>query len=296
MSGNQCFKEGKVHDAIEYYSQAIEKDPTVPALYANRAQCYLKLEKWTEALDNCTVGLQSAGSNTSLMTKLYYRKGLAEKQLKDFKAARTSFEKGIELEPTNDSLKKEIDLLAWAEKKSARRTREKQPIKPQPQKKSLKVPVEVVDKLPSIYSNTPAPTASTKETRRSKSTFEPPTEPLSLFLLTQLMRSSEVDLPYVYDYILTIAPNTFREVHSSSGINYDVIDFVLDAIIYKASEENESIDWVQNAVQLIRAMSTCPRFGIAKVFTAPEKVQNALKALVPKISSTLHAEVKKILT
>ncbi|KAA8915872.1 hypothetical protein TRICI_001965 [Trichomonascus ciferrii] len=296
MLGNQFFKEGKVNDAIEFYSRAIEKDPTVPALYANRAQCYLKLEKWAEALDNCTVGLQSAGSNTSLMTKLYYRKGLAEKQLKDFKAARASFEKGIELEPTNDSLKKELDSLVWAEKKSARRTREKQPIRTQPQKKSLKIPIEVVDKLPSIYSNTPAPASSTKETRRAKSTFEPPTEPLSQFLLTQLMRSSEVDLPYVYDYILTVTPNTFRDVHSSSGINYDVIDFVLDAIIYKASEASESIDWVQNAVQIIRAISTCPRFGIAKVFTSSEKVQSALKVLEPKISSTLHAEIKKILT
>lgn len=227
---------------------------------------------------------------------MYYRKGLAERQLKDFKAARASFEKGIELEPTNDSLKKELDSLAWAEKKAARQTRGKQSIRTQPQMNTLKVPIKVVDKLPSIYSNKPARTTPVKEARQVNSTFESPTEPLSLFLLTQLMRSSEADLPYVYDYILTIPPNTFRDVHSSSGINYDVIDFVLDAIIYKATSTSASIDWVQNAVELIRSMSKCPRFGIAKVFTSSEKVKEALKVLEPKISSTLHAEVKKILT
>lgn len=252
------------------------------------------MEKWKLAVDDCTVGINCPNVTNNLLAKLCYRKGLGEKQLSNVKAAKSSFQQGLEADPENELLKKELSALVWSEKKSARSNREKQ----RPGSSVKSIPINVVESLPERFSavlNTASdPITSAPEPRKISGTFEPPTEPLTLFTLTQLMRAPELDLPQVYDYILSIQPNTMRSIHGSSGINYDVIDFVLDAILYKA-KSTMGIGWVQNSVELIRSMSECPRFGIAKVFANTAKIKEVLEALKSRTSSQLYDEVRKIL-
>lgn len=43
--GNQLFKDHKFAAAAQAYSEAIEVEP-MPVLYSNRAQAYIKSERW----------------------------------------------------------------------------------------------------------------------------------------------------------------------------------------------------------------------------------------------------------
>ena len=48
--GNQFFSRGQYKEAIDKYSEAIELDSKNAILYANRAQCRLKLNEYVQIL------------------------------------------------------------------------------------------------------------------------------------------------------------------------------------------------------------------------------------------------------
>lgn len=61
--------------AVDFYSQAIEIDPTNANLFADRAQSYIKLNAFTEAVSDANKAIQL---NPNL-SKAYLRKGYAYK-------------------------------------------------------------------------------------------------------------------------------------------------------------------------------------------------------------------------
>ncbi|EDV91152.1 protein unc-45 homolog B [Drosophila grimshawi] len=61
--GNEAFKASKWTDAVQEYTAAIKlgaKHKELPVFYKNRAAAYLKLDKYTEAVDDCTESLRFA--------------------------------------------------------------------------------------------------------------------------------------------------------------------------------------------------------------------------------------------
>ncbi|XP_065204633.1 E3 ubiquitin-protein ligase CHIP-like [Planococcus citri] len=59
--GLQFLNSGKYDEAINYFNKAIVRNPSVPAYFTNRAQCYLKLQRWESACHDCrnAIGLDS---------------------------------------------------------------------------------------------------------------------------------------------------------------------------------------------------------------------------------------------
>ncbi|PIO63681.1 tetratricopeptide repeat protein [Teladorsagia circumcincta] len=55
--GNICFREKRYHKAIELYSQSLQKELSAP-VFGNRAQSYVNLERWQEALMDCNRALE----------------------------------------------------------------------------------------------------------------------------------------------------------------------------------------------------------------------------------------------
>ncbi|KAG0012868.1 STIP1 y and U box-containing protein 1 [Entomortierella chlamydospora] len=53
LKGNEYFKNKAYDDAIQEYSTAIVKDPKVAVYYCNRANCFLKLERFTNVVADC---------------------------------------------------------------------------------------------------------------------------------------------------------------------------------------------------------------------------------------------------
>lgn len=50
--GNKAFKEGKYHVAINAYANAIAKDPAPSTFYSNRAQCYYRVSKFANCMED----------------------------------------------------------------------------------------------------------------------------------------------------------------------------------------------------------------------------------------------------
>ncbi|KAF9960515.1 STIP1 y and U box-containing protein 1 [Mortierella alpina] len=53
LKGNEFFKTKSFDDAIQEYSTAIVKDPKVATYYCNRANCYLKLGRYSSVVSDC---------------------------------------------------------------------------------------------------------------------------------------------------------------------------------------------------------------------------------------------------
>lgn len=53
LKGNEYFKTKDYDGAIHEYSTAIVKDPKVAVYYCNRANCYLKVERYTNVVADC---------------------------------------------------------------------------------------------------------------------------------------------------------------------------------------------------------------------------------------------------
>lgn len=56
--GNAAFKDHDWPTAVDFYSQAIEKDNTVPAFFSNRAQAQIKLEAFGYCIADATKAIE----------------------------------------------------------------------------------------------------------------------------------------------------------------------------------------------------------------------------------------------
>ena len=118
--GNEAFKQGKVLEARkEFYAEGlswIEDDPIDEVdvnetshelkqlkvqLYSNLAMCDLKLDDWSEAINNSTQALKIEPNNI----KLLYRRASARLSYGILDGALDDIRKGLEIEPNNKELK-----------------------------------------------------------------------------------------------------------------------------------------------------------------------------------------------
>jgi DnaJ family protein C protein 7 len=97
---NEIFKQKKYEEAIEEYTKALEFDPSNKKfnsiILANRALCYQKLKKNTEALRD---------SNQSVKLNPYYARGYVKRgnvymELNMYDDAKADFQKAKELDPS----------------------------------------------------------------------------------------------------------------------------------------------------------------------------------------------------
>lgn len=103
--GNQALKQGRYEEAIEHYSAGLKIAPHITALHTNRAQAYLKLERYAEAIEDCDVLIRFPDfSVPTLVTKAHYRRALALAALKRFEEALEDAEEARKLEPKNKQL------------------------------------------------------------------------------------------------------------------------------------------------------------------------------------------------
>merc|ERR1712112_716336 len=56
--GNKYFNANKYESAIESYSKAIALNPNVPTYYTNRALCYMKCNRWPQAVQDAKAALE----------------------------------------------------------------------------------------------------------------------------------------------------------------------------------------------------------------------------------------------
>ncbi|XP_010770062.1 serine/threonine-protein phosphatase 5-like [Notothenia coriiceps] len=85
---NKYFKEKDYENAIKYYSEALEVNPTNAVYYSNRSLAYLRTECYGYALADATKALEIDKN----YIKGYYRRATSNMALGKFKAALKDYE------------------------------------------------------------------------------------------------------------------------------------------------------------------------------------------------------------
>ncbi|NP_001070789.1 uncharacterized protein LOC768178 [Danio rerio] len=81
-------------ETAERHTQSLQLDTHTCAAYTNRALCYIKLERFTEARQDCDSALQIEPTNK----KAFYRRALANKGLKDYLSCRSDLQQVLRLD------------------------------------------------------------------------------------------------------------------------------------------------------------------------------------------------------
>ncbi|CAO2838730.1 unnamed protein product [Amaranthus hypochondriacus] len=97
----EAFIDDHFELAVELYSQAIDLNPNIAELYADRAQANIKLSNFTEAVSDAKKAIQLDPS----MAKAYLRKGIACLKLEEYQTAKTAFLAGAALAPEDSRFK-----------------------------------------------------------------------------------------------------------------------------------------------------------------------------------------------
>jgi len=108
MEGNKKKLNDKLYqEAIEFYTKAIAYgtiNSNLAIYYSNRAAAYSHLEKFQEALDDC----KSSISKKEDYSKAWSRLGLAHFNLGNFQESVKAYERALELEPNNGTIKESL--------------------------------------------------------------------------------------------------------------------------------------------------------------------------------------------
>lgn len=108
--GNEEFKNGFWDEALVWYTKAIkcgEKHKDLPVFYKNRAATYLKLEKYSNALDDCSKSLEGCPNDPkALFRRFQSLEGLErfEEAYRDLRAIHTQ-------DPNNKIIKPHLERM-----------------------------------------------------------------------------------------------------------------------------------------------------------------------------------------
>lgn len=105
--GNERFKAKQYEAAIGFYSRAIDLKKDEPIAYANRSACYINLKRFFEAKEDCDVAIKLDSS----LTKAYYRRAIALKELMRYQLALKDYKMVSSLDSQIELAKKEAKAL-----------------------------------------------------------------------------------------------------------------------------------------------------------------------------------------
>ncbi|XP_042280003.1 sperm-associated antigen 1-like [Thunnus maccoyii] len=105
QEGNEFVKKGQYQDALGKYTECLKLKPEECAIYTNRALCYLKLERFTDAKQDCDAALKLEPTNK----KAFYRRALANKGLKDYLACSSDLQEVLQQDPNVQEAEKELE-------------------------------------------------------------------------------------------------------------------------------------------------------------------------------------------
>lgn len=165
--GNKCFKNEDYITALVKYTEAIILNKENPVLYSNRALTFIKLQSWDNAINDCNIGLSlydnNRNSEIKIKSKLSWRLSIALKNSGDFKKAFEVIVEALKLDPNNNELKTEFEILKLndeipqtEEPKSLNVSKEKKLTKSEFKSNDIvDIPIQVVDAIPADFFNKP---------------------------------------------------------------------------------------------------------------------------------------------
>jgi len=111
--GNAAFQANNFTDAIKFYSEAIQLDPTDHTFFTNRSASYAGLNDHKKALDDANEAIKL---NKNWM-KGHYRRGAALFALGQIDDAYSAFKRAQELDSANPDIPKRLQEVDYEKKK-----------------------------------------------------------------------------------------------------------------------------------------------------------------------------------
>ncbi|XP_074538770.1 sperm-associated antigen 1 isoform X2 [Halichoeres trimaculatus] len=105
QEGNDFVKKGQYQDAVGKYTECLKLKPEECAIYTNRALCNLKLDRFTEAKQDCDAALKLEPTNK----KAFYRRAMANKGLKDYLACSSDLQEVLQQDPNVQEAERELE-------------------------------------------------------------------------------------------------------------------------------------------------------------------------------------------
>jgi len=110
--GNELFGQGEFDQALAKYSDALSFCPLKQTrdravIYANRAACLMKMEKFEPAIQCCTKSIELDGT----YLKPYIRRAESYKKIDKLDEALLDYQKILELDPNNSQARHEVHVL-----------------------------------------------------------------------------------------------------------------------------------------------------------------------------------------
>ncbi|KFM59041.1 Small glutamine-rich tetratricopeptide repeat-containing protein alpha, partial [Stegodyphus mimosarum] len=104
--GNDLMKSNRFHEAVKYYTAAIELDSQNAIYYGNRAAAYSKLNEFQNAIKDCEKAIELDPK----YAKAYGRMGLAYASVEQHDQAINAFKKAVEIDPSNESYRSNLKI------------------------------------------------------------------------------------------------------------------------------------------------------------------------------------------
>ncbi|KAJ0065863.1 hypothetical protein NL108_000093, partial [Boleophthalmus pectinirostris] len=141
QEGNDCVKKGEYKDAVGKYTECLKLKPEECAIYTNRALCYLKLERFAEAKQDCDAALKLEPTNK----KAFYRRAMANKGLKDYLACSSDLQEVLHQDPNVQEAEKELEEVTVLLRQSLANANTNANSNASPAKTRKSVPITEVD-------------------------------------------------------------------------------------------------------------------------------------------------------
>ncbi|KAF4666962.1 hypothetical protein FOL47_003821 [Perkinsus chesapeaki] len=102
--GNDAFKECDFMQAVVFYTNALDHDPTLAVALSNRAQCWLKLGDLDKAETDALKAASLEGAPDRIKAKSWFRAGMARHGRGDFAGACECLSKAQKIDPKNPQI------------------------------------------------------------------------------------------------------------------------------------------------------------------------------------------------
>ncbi|EMR09217.1 hypothetical protein PNEG_02553 [Pneumocystis murina B123] len=262
IQADAAYLKGDFEAAEALYTQALLEAPDDERLWTNRAQTYLQLKRWSEAINDCSEALKRNPYNL----KALFRRGKAYEQQGNIKAAKEDWNLALIQDPKNKTVQEALFLL---NKTKINCTDEKV------EKVVKKIPIAIkeVETLPSWAENEYQHNSNTKEYKPSLNGLKYKTSTKevipTLQILEQKLRtmeeteiSKQEKLMYFFSINYVMLPHLF----GTAGLEGIFLETFLHAIKYAYQQEKDKIKWWKQSLGILQQLSCCSRFDIAILF------------------------------